>query len=224
MEFGDGQFSSQSSPRHVFKAPGTYDITLSVTRISDGLIRTRTIENLVTIHPKPEADFTWEVPATAATVPRIALRNRSRDAASATWVVDGESSLAGESVAFDLPRVGEHRIQLVASSPEGCQSVATHDIEVGSRFGLGASARFSPDGDGRYDTFFPRKLMNEDLSFVFRVEDTTGHIVHETVEIQAWDGGLPDGGRAQPGERFRWTAVLQGEVGPSYFSDEVVVE
>ncbi len=222
--FGDGQFSSQSSPRHVFKAPGTYDITLSVTRISDGLIRTRTIENLVTIHPKPEADFTWEVPATAATVPRIALRNRSRDAASATWVVDGESSLAGESVAFDLPRVGEHRIQLVASSPEGCQSVATHDIEVGSRFGLGASARFSPDGDGRYDTFFPRKLMNEDLSFVFRVEDTTGHIVHETVEIQAWDGGLPDGGRAQPGERFRWTAVLQGEVGPSYFSDEVVVE
>ena len=222
--FGDGQFSSQASPRHVFKAPGTYDITLSVTRISDGLIRTRTIENLVTIHPKPEADITWEVPATAAAIPRIALRNRSRDAASATWVVDGESTRAGESVAFELPRVGEHRIQLVASSPEGCQSVATHDIEVGSRFGLGASARFSPDGDGRYDTFFPRKLMNEDLSFVFRVEDPTGHIVHETVEIQAWDGALPDGRKAQPGERFRWTAVLQGEVGPSYFSDEVVVE
>ena len=62
--FGDGQFSSQAEPSHVFKAPGTYDITLSVTRISDGLIRTRTIENLVTIYPNLEADFTG-VPSTA---------------------------------------------------------------------------------------------------------------------------------------------------------------
>ena len=53
--FGDGQFSSQNEPSHVFRAPGTYDITLSITRISDGVIRTRTIENLVTIHPIPEA-------------------------------------------------------------------------------------------------------------------------------------------------------------------------
>lgn len=222
--FGDGQFSSLPEPHHVFKAPGTYDITLSVTRISDGLIRTRTIENLVTIHPRPEADFTWEVPATAEDLPRVALRDRSRDAASSTWVVDGESTLAGESVVFDLPRVGEHRIQLVASSPEGCQSVASHDIEVGNRFGLGASARFSPNGDGRYDTFFPRKLMNEDLSFVFRVEDKTGHIVHETTGLEPWTGTLPEGESAQPGAEFRWTAILQGEVGPAYFSDVVVVE
>jgi len=222
--FGDGQFSSDAAPHHTFKAPGTYDITLSVTRISDGLIRTRTIENLVTIHPRPEADFTWEVPATAASLPTISLRDRSRDAASATWVVDGESTLAGDAVSFDLPRVGHHTIQLVASSPEGCQSVASHDVEVGSRFGLGASARFSPDGDGRYDTFFPRKLMNDDLSFVFRVEDKTGHIVHETTEVQPWDGHLPEGGRAKAGERFQWTAIVQGEVGPSYFSDELIVE
>ena len=222
--FGDGQFSSLAEPHHVFKAPGTYDITLSVTRISDGLIRTRTIENLVTIHPRPEADFTWEVPATAEALPRIALRDRSRDAASSTWVVDGESTLAGESVAFELPRVGEHRIQLVASSPEGCQSVASHDIEVGNRFGLGASARFSPNGDGRYDTFFPRKLMSEDLSFVFRVEDKTGHIVHETTGLEPWSGTLPEGDVAKPGAEFRWTAILQEEVGPAYFSDVVVVE
>ena len=87
--FGDGQFSSMSSPQHTFNAPGTYDITLSVTRISDGLIRTRTIENLVTIHPKPEADFTWDVPNTANMEPLVELRDRSRDAASVMWVLDG---------------------------------------------------------------------------------------------------------------------------------------
>ena len=222
--FGDGQFSSESEPHHTFNAPGTYDITLSVTRISDGLIRTRTIENLVTIHPNPEADFTWDVPNTASLEPAVALRDRSRDAASVLWVMDGEQTLEGGSVDFNFPRVGEHRVQLVASSPNGCQSVADHVLEVGGRFGLGGSARFSPDGDGQYDTFLPRKLLTEERPFVFRIEDGEGHIVFETTVPKAWDGSLPGDERARPGQTFAWTAVIQGEVGPSYFSDEVVVE
>ena len=222
--FGDGQFSSESEPQHVFNAPGTYDITLSVTRISDGLIRTRTIENLVTIHPNPEADFTWDVPSTATLDPMVALRDRSRDAASVLWVMDGDETEEGPSVNFAFPRVGEHRVQLVASSPNGCQSVADHVLEVGSRFGLGGSARFSPDGDGRYDTFLPRKLLTEERPFVFRIEDRDGHIVFETTVPKAWDGSMPGNQQAQPGQKFAWTAVIQGEVGPSYFSDELVVE
>ena len=38
--FGDGQFSSDAEPQHIFRAPGTYDITLSVTRVSDCLLYT----------------------------------------------------------------------------------------------------------------------------------------------------------------------------------------
>ncbi len=222
--FGDGQFSSKSAPQHTFNAPGTYDITLSVTRISDGLIRTRTIDNLVTIHPNPEADFTWSVPNTANMEPLVELRDRSRDAESVMWVFDGAETQEGKSVSFVFPRVGEHRVQLVASSPNGCQSVADHLLVVGGRFGLGGSARFSPDGDGRYDTFLPRKLLSEERPFVFRIEDETGHIVFETTVPKAWDGSLPTGEQAKPGDRFAWTAVVQGDVGPSYFSDEVVVE
>lgn len=222
--FGDGQFSSKAAPHHTFMAPGTYDITLSVTRISDGLIRTRTIENMVTIHPIPEAEFTWEVPATAEDLPVVAIRDRSREATSTTWIVDGETTLEGESVSMELAKVGEHVVQLVASSPHGCQSVAQHSIEIGNRFGLGGSARFSPNGDGRYDTFLPRKLMREDSPFVFRVEDGEGRIVHETSIPKAWDGLLPNGQMARPGEAFNWTAVIQGKSGPSYFSDALVIE
>lgn len=222
--FGDGQFSSESEPSHVFKAPGTYDITLSVTRISDGLIRTRTIENLVTIYPNPEADFTWEVPSTAEADPVIRMRDRSRDAAQSTWIVDGDQTTGGDAVDFQLPKVGEHVVQLVASSPQGCQSVTSHHIEVGSRFGIGGSSRFSPDGDGRYDTFLPRKLAQMERPFVFRVEDAAGHIVFETTEARAWDGSLPEQGRVTPGERYSWTVVLQGEVGPAYYSDVVIIE
>ena len=222
--FGDGQFSNLAEPQHVFNAPGTYDITLSITRISDGLIRTRTIENLVTIHPNPLADFTWQVPSTAESSPKIEMRDRSRDAVSATWIIDGESSQAGETAKFELAKVGEHMVQLVAGSPHGCQSVASHVVEVGNRFGVGGAARFSPNGDGRYDRFLPRKLESLEAPFVFRVEDEEGHIVHETTGPKAWDGILPDGSKARAGARFHWTVVIQGKVGPAYFSDIVQVE
>ncbi len=222
--FGDGQFSSETGPQHVFNAPGTYDITLSITRISDGLIRTRTIENLVTIHPNPQADFTWDVPTIAAERPVVRMRNRSRDATSATWIVDGESTVAGESAAFSLDRVGEHVVQLVASSPHGCQSVMSHAIEVGNRFGIGGSGRFSPNGDGIYDRFIPRGLMQLELPYVFRVENQAGNIVFETTVPKAWDGTLPGGGKAAPGQTFMWSVVVQGKDGPAYFSDAVIVE
>ena len=222
--FGDGQFSNEASPQHVFDAPGTYDITLSVTRISDGLIRTRTIENLVTIHPIPRADFTWEVPAMSERNPVIRMRNRSRDASNATWIVDGETAKAGESADFELGRTGEHVVQLVASSPYGCQSVARHNVEVGSRFGIGGAGRFSPDGDGSYDRFLPRGLLQLEWPFVFRIQDKQGHIVFETTEPKAWDGSLPTGGRALPGSGFSWSIVVQGKAGPAYYADELLVE
>ena len=66
--------------------------------------------------------------------------------------------------------------------------------------------------------------MTEERPFVFRIEDGTGHIVFETTAPKAWDGSLPGDDRARPGQTFAWTAVIQGDVGPSYFSDEVVVE
>ena len=119
--FGDGNFSNESEPQHVFMAPGTYDITLSVTRVSDGMIRTRTIENLVTIHANPEAGFTWKVPESSTKSPAVTMLNASKNAASCTWVVDGEITQAGKTAVFDLERVGEHVVQLVASSPHGCQ-------------------------------------------------------------------------------------------------------
>lgn len=222
--FGDGQFSSNAEPSHIFRAPGTYDITLSVTRVSDGVIRTRTIENLVTIHPIPEADFTWEVPSRASKLPRVSLRDRSRDATSSTWIVDGESSRAGESTSFELSRVGEHVIQLVASSAHGCQSVAHRSVQIGNRFGLGGAARFSPNGDGRYDSFLPQKLLREESSFVFRVEDAEGRIVYETTRAKPWDGTLPDGNFTLSGQEFNWTVVVQGQKGPSYFSDVILIE
>ena len=95
---------------------------------------------------------------------------------------------------------------------------------LGNRFGIGGSGRFSPNGDGRYDTFMPRGVASLELPFVFRIEDAEGQLVHRTTLAAAWDGQLPDGSAARSGQVYTWTVVIQEKEGQSYFSDEVLVE
>ena len=95
---------------------------------------------------------------------------------------------------------------------------------MGNRFGIGGSGRFSPNGDGRYDTFMPRGVAQLERPFVFRIEDAQGELVYLTSDAVPWDGRMADGSTVQTGQAFSWTVVVQEKEGPAYFSDEVLIE
>jgi PKD domain len=50
-DFGDGEASTAQSPLHVYLAPGTYTVTLTVTRTSDGLSATMSRPAYITVVP-----------------------------------------------------------------------------------------------------------------------------------------------------------------------------
>ena len=222
--FGDGAFSSDPSPSHIFTRPGTYDITLSVRPPSDGMIRTRTIQNMITVLPKPEADFAWAFPAAVeGDKVRVNLMDQTPDATSTQWVVDGEST-ASNWVQLDVP--GVYPINLVASNQYGCLDDARREVQVGNRHGLLAQARFSPDGDGRYDTFLPHSLLDLQEPWSMVVVDADGQEVHRCSDAdQPWDGGLPDGSVAANRSLYQWTVrcvSADGEI--RLFTDRLRVE
>jgi PKD repeat protein len=222
--FGDGSFSNDPAPRHTFMTPGTYDITLSVRAPSDGMIRTRTIQNMVTVLPKPQADFSWAFPEMVhAGKVRVKLQDHTPDATATQWVFDGASNNS-HWIQLEVP--GAYPVNLVASNKHGCLDDAKHDIVVGDRHGLGALARFSPDGDGRYDSFLPPALIETSDLWEMVVSDTKGREVYRTgSEDQPWDGMLPDGTRAPNRSKYHWTVRCQTENGTGkLFTDEVRVE
>ena len=223
--FGDGSFSNDPAPRHTFMTPGTYDITLSVRAPSDGMIRTRTIQNMVTVLPKPKADFSWAFPEMvhSAGKVRVKLQDQTPDATATQWVVDGES---GTSPWIQLEVPGAYPVNLVASNKHGCLDDARHEIVVADRHGLGALARFSPDGDGRYDTFLPAFLNETTDVWEMVVSNAKGEEVYRTRSAdQPWDGMLPDGTLARNRSRYHWTVRCQANDGTAkLFTDEVRVE
>ncbi len=222
--FGDGSFSNDPAPRHTFMTPGTYDITLSVRAPSDGVIRTRTIQNMVTVLPKPQADFSWAFPEMVHSGKvRVKLQDQTPDAIATQWVFDGKSDNS-HWIQLEVP--GTYPVNLVASNTHGCLDDARHDIVVGDRHGLGALARFSPDGDGRYDTFLPPVLSETSDLWELVISDAKGKEVYRTQSAdRPWDGMLPDGTMARNRSKYHWTARCQAEDGTGkLFTDVVRVE
>lgn len=222
--FGDGHFSSDPAPKHVFERPGTYDITLSVRSPGDGFIRTRTIQNMITVLPKPEATFTWAMPEmVSGNKVRVMLQNETEDASSAQWVVDGESSHNG-LVQLDVP--GVYPVHLIASNSHGCLDDAKNEVVVGNRHGILAQSRFSPNGDGLYDEFMPQGLEDMTGQWVLVISNKAGQEVFRTSDFdQPWEGQLPDGSLAENRSVYQWTArCISPEGVTRIFTDRLRVE
>lgn len=78
--FGDGSFSNNPNPEHTYHKAGHYDVTLSVTSNKDGVIRTKTMDQLILVNPNPEAEFVWEFTGVENGAPVVRFDNKSRRA------------------------------------------------------------------------------------------------------------------------------------------------
>ena len=220
--FGDGTFSNDVAPVHVFAKEGTYDITISVRSPNDGAIRTRTVEDMIVIRPKPDAKMAWKLePSPSGSGVRVALEDKTDRASSATWM-QGTKGVSTDALV--LNGAGVYPVTLVASNAYGCQDSRTDHIRLGDRNALDAPSAFSPDGDGRRDNFMPEGLRKG--AFRLTIFDMNGKEVYSTTEFKApWNGRLADGTRAPLGAMFRWNVVREVESGkPEFFSDRVRIE
>jgi hypothetical protein len=197
---------------------------LSVRPPGDGSIRTRTIQNMITVLPRPEADFSWEFLRSKENGEiEVILHDQTTDATSSQWVVDGQVSKSNR-MALGVP--GKYPVNLVTSNKFGCLDDASHDIVLGDRHGILAQARFSPNGDGHYDTFMPHGLIEMKDAWSLVIQNQQGEEVFRTTDSRRpWDGRLPSGDWAHDREVFQWTATCVSPDGQvRLFTDRLRVE
>lgn len=220
--FGDGSFSNQPNPEHTYHKAGTYDITLSITSNSDGVIRTNTMDQLIVINPKPEADFDWEFVGSKRGQPVVRFNNKSRRASQAQWVI--VDSVSEEINPTQLiASKGAHEIELRVSNEFGCEAMTARKVSVNEDYALQAPTRFSPNEDGLFDTFMPKALMTGEHVFTMTIKKGD-EIIYETSDpMKPWTGALPDGNMAESGSTFTWEAVVHKRKGDQYYSGNVAV-
>ena len=220
--FGDGGFSQEVAPTHIYDDAGSYDITVSVRAPGDGMIRTRTVENMIVVRPKPEAAMNWEFFEATSNRARVHFINETEDASSSTWLLEQEGLTEAQAM-LDIP--GDYHVNLVASNKFGCQDIAVQEIHLGSRKEAIAPALFSPDGDGRYDTFMPLMLMDFKGKWELTIWDGDEQVFESSKTRRPWKGELANGGAAQVGKKYTWKLVAETPTGEKHlFVDEVLID
>jgi PKD repeat protein len=220
-DFGDGSFSNEPFPSHVYDEKGVFDVTLSVRSPDDGAIVTRTIEDLIEVHPQPEAKLNWTLPRIVTNgFLEVQLNDETEDTNSSTWLVDGDEAEGGVAE-FNVP--GTYHLNLFASNKFGCQDDASEKIELGNRTDLKAPARFSPDGDGRYDHFMPFGLHDLVDTWELVISDESGKEIYATTDYNSpWNGLDLTGELADNGSLFYWTVICIDHSGIQRLYNDVV--
>ena len=220
-DFGDGSFSNEPFPSHIYNEKGVFDVTLSVRSPNDGAIVTRTIENLIEVHPQPEAKLNWTLPRIVTNgYLEVQLTDETENTNSSTWLIDGDVSEGGTEE-FNVP--GNYNLNLFASNKFGCQDDASGKIELGNRKDLKALARFSPDGDGRYDHFMPFGLHDLVDPWELVISDESGKEIYATTDYSSpWNGIDLTGELADNGSLFYWTVICVDHSGVQRLYNDVV--
>jgi hypothetical protein len=220
-DFGDGSFSNEPFPSHIYDEKGVFDVTLSVRSPNDGAIVTRTIENLIEVHPQPEAKLNWTLPRIVTNgYLEVQLTDETEATNASTWLIDGDIAEGG-AVEFNVP--GNYNLNLFASNKFGCQDDASGKIELGNRTDLKAPARFSPDGDGRYDHFMPFGLHALVDKWELVISDESGKEIYATTDYNSpWNGLDLNGELADNGSLFYWTVICVDHSGVQRLYNDVV--
>jgi len=222
--FGDGNFSSQPNPVHVYSKPGAYDVTLSVTSSADGQIKTRTVKDMVLINPRPHANFDWEFENSPAEAPRVKLINKSESASAAVWSIKEKSFSQDINPSLSLNKEGDYPIKLLVVNEFGCVDSVYQYVTIGEDFNLLAPDAFSPNGDGLNDYFMPEALRIRDLNFKLTIYNNNQAIFESTDRYNPWKGILPNGTLANAGTSYPWVVQLTNEKGDEeYYSGTVTV-
>ena len=219
--FGDGSFSNQENPFHVFKKSGTFDVSLSVTNPNDGQISTIAMRDLITINPKPEADFEWSYTNNPIGEPTAKFVNTSVNANSFVWKFAGNGTSTEVSPSVIYNSKGKQSVILEVQNTYGCKDEQVKIVQVNADFNLGAELKMSEQNIA----FMPEALKKGGNKFKLSIYDGENIIFETTTKTKVWKGEMKGGKKAFAGQQFPWIVLIYGEEGNDarYYSGTLTI-
>ncbi len=193
----NGETSTQSSPSFYFTNDGTYDVFLKVTS-DNGCLDSLLINDAFIIHPKPEADFSFDPQPASEFNPVIDFTDES-DGAS-VWFYDfgdGITSQPDPNAQHEYETYGTYTATQIVYTEYDCSDTIQYDVIIDRGFAFYIPTAFTPNSNARNDEFFAKGLGYEE--YIFYIFDRWGKQVHIGNEgANKWDGTFRDTGFPAP--------------------------
>ncbi len=193
----NASFSDQQNNSYTFTAPGSYDITLTVTS-DQNCISTLTYSDLVTASPNPVADLAANPEWTQIISPEVTFTDLSSgNPVQWNWQFGNGDGSAIQNPVYSFSDTGTYNVMLIVTNQYGCTDRAEITIVIAPFFTLYVPSAFTPDGNGLNDVFLP---LGETLrKYELRIFNRWGEQLFESFKpTDGWNGKSRNTGKDLP--------------------------
>jgi len=204
-DFGDGNTSSELSPTHLYESEGTYTINLDVTS-PIGCENSRTFTNLISVKPSPVADFDCSPEEFNALNNDVFLTDQSSFAERLQWIIPGVGTSMELNPNFSIPDTGVYEIIQIAVHESGCPDTMIKTIDITPLNSLFFPNAFTPNNDGKNDTFKPEGAIQGSSDYQMVVWNRWGEMIFTTNDVfDGWNGSKNNTGDPSPVGTYIYT-------------------
>ncbi|TAH44001.1 MAG: PKD domain-containing protein [Bacteroidetes bacterium] len=204
--FGDGSFSDEQHPTHVYNSPGVYDVELTVSNYLS-CFGTQSKKELITVLTRPVSDFVMDPEQTTIFMPDINFSERSQLSKNWYWDFGDNSTYEGPSTMHRYYEPGRYTVMLVSENENGCTDTISKIALINPEFSVFAPNAFSPNGDGKNDFFEISGQGIESVDLV--ILNRWGEEIFVTKSFEEhWDGSYRNSSIEAQNDVYVWKAKV----------------
>jgi gliding motility-associated-like protein len=199
-----------SPQTHLYPLAGTYNATLITTDINGCADTTGIITS--TIYQLPSASFNPSPYITSIANPTIIFSNTSSGGSTYLWAFGDGTTSTDQSPSHTYTTTGEFTILLTVTTSNGCIDTSYQTILINELFSIYIPNAFTPNGDGRNDTFGP--VTQGIKSYEFMIFNRWGERLYSTENGQPWDGYYQ--GRIVKQDVYTWKLFVTDDLNKTH--------
>lgn len=194
---GLSSISQDQNATMLLEFAGSYNVALMVTS-DQGCSDTLVVQDAITVHPLPEAEFSWDPIVVEIIEPKINFIDESTGATQWTWYFGFGTSSDEPSPTIVFPDTGIFPITLITENQFGCTDTVNHNVYIRPAFLIYIPNAFTPDHDRINDIFRVEGMGMR--NFEMWIYDRWGkELFYSNDPLIGWDGRRKNGEPLRPG-------------------------
>lgn len=204
---GDGTVLKGQKVSYAFEDQGKFPISVQV-RLEEQQLD---FKNFITIHPTPKGEISIKEDFSGP-FPEYIFSAGQEDLYSVTYGFSDGQKIIKNTCKRSFYHKRYEPVQVKLVTDKGCKVEFTENVYIEHPVSLLAPNSFSPNGDGRNDTWMPAALQENPWPFTLQIIDAASKTLAYSTSNgnQAWDGKIQSTNKmAKMGQGFVWVATVK---------------
>ena len=209
-EFGDGGFSSDPDPVHVYGELGSFDVSVVASSMTECVsVISVDLPGIIQTYSGPEGGFSISPLVVDILDGEVSVVSLASPTLNCTYQMADGGFITGHDGMHTFLESGVFQIVQTVTDSGGCSATTLGEVTVNGTLFYAPTA-FTPDQDGLNDVWLPQVTGVTD--YALQIFDRWGEQVWSTDDpTLPWLGQFQNGGHFVPNGVYHWTVRLEDQ-------------